>query len=588
MERRNLTRFRTRLHDESGQTIVLVVLALGIFLLAVIGFGVDFTNFWFHRQAAQNAADAACTAGVMDLLSNANTGGTLGRFPGGDFDCASTTPNSPTSTTAPVPCQYAALNGYNSDGTGNDVTVSFVATSGVPGINPASIPGLLPNSIRIDVVDNVQTFFSGLLTGNRTQAVHGRATCAVLKTTAPIPLIVLNPTCAATFSIPGSGTVQIVGGPSTSIQTNTNSATGVSITGSGNVNLADGGPSFTGSNMNVFGGPQAAPSGFSGGTTGQWSFPVTPIADPFAQVPPPTQPAAAQAATSVALGVDGCPDNKGCTEYFPGLYTAPIVVQNGTAIFNNGLYYFNIPAGAFTPGNCGTPDPASCIAKPKGQCNYALTVGQNGIVRPGTNTTCPQCNNSGGSTFYLSGAGGVGGFGSVLFAANAGSPQGGHTVTDFSTSGIVCPGAKPPDPKLTLPSAVPGNVLPAPCTQDGTYIGSPTNGSATGPVRGLLFFQDRANGNNDGQPSMQGGGGLLLLGNMYFHHCPEDRSGTGAACDPTNDYKAFLQFQGNSGSGTFLLGNITADELITGGGGTVSMELDSNAVFTILKASMIQ
>ena len=123
-----------------------------------------------------------------------------------------------------------------------------------------------------------------------------------------------------------------------------------------------------------------------------------------------------------------------------------------------------------------------------------------------------------------------------------------------------------------------------PCTQDGTYFTSPTNASQTGPVRGLLFFQDRANGDNYGQPSMQGGGGLLIAGTMYFHNCPNSPDCT----PPENYYKAFLQFQGTSGSGTFLLGNITADELITGGGGRVAMQLDSARVYTILKATLIQ
>ena len=95
--------------SEGGQVVVLVLLVLGIFLLAVTAFGVDFANFWFHRQMAQTAADAACTAGAMDLLVNANIGSTLGGFPGGDFDCAS--------TPGAAPCQYAALNGYNGAGT---------------------------------------------------------------------------------------------------------------------------------------------------------------------------------------------------------------------------------------------------------------------------------------------------------------------------------------------------------------------------------------------------------------------------------------------------------------------------------------
>jgi hypothetical protein len=594
MKRGHPTNIDSRLRSDTGQTTIFVVLALGIFLLGVVAFGVDFANFWFHRQAAQGAADAACTAGVMDLLANANTGGSLGWFPSGDFYCK----DHPTA----VPCQYAALNGYDGSGSlpGNTVQVSFVPTTSVPGIDPGAIPGLLPNSIRVDVIDHVQTFFSGMLTGKHTQDVHVRATCAVLKATAPIPLIVLKPNCADTFVLPGNGDVAIVGGPSTSIQTNSNQALGVDVTGSATIDLSHGGPDFTGSYMAVLGGPQNAPGGFLRGLTGGWLYPVTPIADPFALTPAPALPAISTTNTtpiSVTYpdALYGCPDHSGCKVYLPGQYTNPIVVKGQTAVFVPGLYYFNIPGGAFAKDNCGTP--GGCIAKPTGQCNYALDVDSNGIVRTSTVAAGPGAGDgSMGATFYLSGAGG---YGSVFFGSNAGGPPSsynscknnltctiaGRTIDNYTTSGVTCPGGNPINTNLGLPTTVPGNILLAPCTQDGTYFTSPTNASKTGPVRGLLFFQDRANGDNHGQPSMQGGGGLLLVGTMYFHNCPNS---TTTGCDPTTDYRAFFQLQGASGSGTFMLGNITTDELITGGGGKVSMQLDSARVYTILKATLIQ
>ena len=597
----------SRHRSDRGQTVIFVLLVLGIFLLGAIGFGVDFANAWFHRRAAQSAADAACTAGVMDMLVNANTGGSYGRFPAGytDFDCK----DHPTA----VPCQYAALNGYNGDGNtpGNSVLVSFTPTSGIPGIDPGAIPGSVSSSIRVDVIDHVQTFFSGLLTGHRSQDVHTRATCAVVKATAPIPLIVLNPTCPSTFNIPGNGEVQIVGGPSTSIQVNSNYSTapyGSDLSGSAKIDLTAGGPDFSGSNMAVYGGPQSTPGAFYGGTTGNWRYPVTPIADPFALVPEPGLPAISTTNTTPIHvtypdTIYGCPDHTGCDVYLPGQYTQPIVVTNRTVVFARGLYYFNIPAGSFAKDNCGTP--GGCIDKPTGQCNYALDVGSNGVVRMCTENNS-SCDPDGalGLTMYFSGSGGVGGYGSAFFGSNAGGPPsnydsckdqpdctvGGRTIDNFDTSSIGCPGGTAPDSRLNLPSKVPGNVLAGPCTYDGSYFSSPTNvplggGSTTPNVRGILMFDDRANGDNHGQPSMQGGGGLLLVGTLYFHNCPNS---TTTGCDDTNDYKAFLQFQGNSGSGTFLLGNITTDELITGGGGAVAMQLDSARVYTILKATLIQ
>src|SRR5437868_11538094 len=139
---RNMKTYRqrktARRPSESGQALVFMVLALSIFLLAAGALSVDMSNLWFHRQAAQNAADAACTAGAMDLLVDAQGGATGHQafVNGTAFNCS-------VGSTA-APCQYAAKNGYNSDSTGNLVSVSFPAT--VPGVPPSAIPpaGIAP------------------------------------------------------------------------------------------------------------------------------------------------------------------------------------------------------------------------------------------------------------------------------------------------------------------------------------------------------------------------------------------------------------------------------------------------------------
>jgi uncharacterized membrane protein len=113
--RMNSTRGR-----ESGQVMLFVLLALGLFLVGSIALAVDLSHLWFQRQAAQAAADAACTAGAMDLLlvqtNNITAGPYPGHFtPGTSLSCTSTTPNSTGSgTTNPAPCVYAALNGFPS------------------------------------------------------------------------------------------------------------------------------------------------------------------------------------------------------------------------------------------------------------------------------------------------------------------------------------------------------------------------------------------------------------------------------------------------------------------------------------------
>src|SRR5947207_14169270 len=99
----------TSVRREAGQAMLFIVLGLGIFLIGAMAFAIDLSNMWFNRQSAQTAADAACTAGVMDML----VGATNGSMPSGAnftsgtaFDCNS----APTA----APCSSAALNGFNS------------------------------------------------------------------------------------------------------------------------------------------------------------------------------------------------------------------------------------------------------------------------------------------------------------------------------------------------------------------------------------------------------------------------------------------------------------------------------------------
>src|SRR5258708_2937592 len=103
---------------EAGQAIVFVLLILGIFLLAALCFAFDFSNIWSHRQSAQSAADAACAAGAMDILVDAQGGatGNQGFTLGTDYSCTTTSTDSI--------CKYAAKNGYNG-GTTNTVSVKF-------------------------------------------------------------------------------------------------------------------------------------------------------------------------------------------------------------------------------------------------------------------------------------------------------------------------------------------------------------------------------------------------------------------------------------------------------------------------------
>src|SRR5215469_9015724 len=160
MRTRFISRARRRSDSQNGQTNILVLLALGIFFIGFLGFAVDFSNMWLHRQMAQGAADAACQAGAMDLLVNATNGSTLGGFgsPPAAFDCA----KNPTSAV----CKYAVLNGYPSAALvagkpGSLVTVAF--PSSVSGVTAP--PGTIAPTpfIQVTVRDRASVYFSSLI-----------------------------------------------------------------------------------------------------------------------------------------------------------------------------------------------------------------------------------------------------------------------------------------------------------------------------------------------------------------------------------------------------------------------------------------
>jgi hypothetical protein len=572
-------RVRRLRSGERGQTTILVILVLGLFMLGALGLSVDFSNAHYHRQWAQAAADSSCVACAMDLLVNAQ-GNNLGGFPTGSPPATFTCADAPDS----APCKYAKLNGYDGSGRiagqqSSDVRISFPTT--VTGVTaPPSTLAPTP-FVRVTVIDRMRIGFAGLLMGRTAMDVAASATCGLQQAQSPVPIIVLNPSCQHAFEVSGSADVKIVGGPPRSIQVNSNNTTCASATapsacsGSATVDLSKAGPNFTGGDFGTFGAPYTAPSGFTGHHWGA----ASPIEDPYARLDAPAVPALSLTNTApvpVGYNVDGCPDQSGCVEYKPGLYTNKIVVNHLTAIFKPGLYYMNVTSP--DPVNCGSP--SACTTRPTGQCRAALSVDSNGVVRPATPYTD-------GVIFYLSGT--AGNRASVFFGSNAGKPQGGHTVDPFQTSNTVCPGGSAPPAQLNLPTTVNGDVLLGQCTGSGTFIGATLNGVAetSGSVRGTLFFADRANGEPQGQPSMQGGGGLVLSGNMYFHNC--NASGTGVNCSaPNTGYQAFLQLQGDPGGSAYVLGNITTDEFVLSGNGNISMLLNPNSVINVLKATMLE
>ncbi|MEO8662163.1 MAG: pilus assembly protein TadG-related protein, partial [Bryobacteraceae bacterium] len=133
---------------ESGQALLLLIVAMSIFLLGVLGLAIDGSQIYAQWQMAQTAADSAAQAGIMSI-SNGTNATAANPFatgsPAASFTC--------TTTDGRAPCAYARLNGFG--GTAIDtVTVSFPSTVSGVTLSAATTP-----AITVVVQRNVQGSF---------------------------------------------------------------------------------------------------------------------------------------------------------------------------------------------------------------------------------------------------------------------------------------------------------------------------------------------------------------------------------------------------------------------------------------------
>ena len=603
---------------QSGQVMLFVLLGLGIFLIGAMAFAIDLSNMWFNRQSAQTAADAACTAAAMDML----VGATNGTMPSNanftpssknTYDCNSASP-------LPSPCSYASLNGYSSSisqtnvgsgAIGDNVFMDFpsAASVGLGGLNlpPSSVaPAAL---VRVQITENIPTWFAGMLKGMSKQSTGASSICAVLEATSPIPILVLNPTISGSLSMNGGGNVKgtgdilIAGGPSKSIQVNSSSSTAVSTSGGPSINLCAGNGTYCGSSMGVWG-SDPTPSGFwntvskctsvnnlctATQTAPQFNSPSAPIADPLASISAPADMGfnGTVTSTSSANPSVGCFDPTGCDEYGPGDYTGPngITVKNRTAIFDPGIYYVKNGLNA---------DANSCLLP-----SFATGDGSGGVIFYfADNSSVSVSANSGKSGHACPTTAYNGVTGSFNTQAGpAGTPlQYGVQCTKTS----VIPN--------NLPATLSGSVLLAPCqaptvkalcgancninpgTNGGGGFGDPLGtGDSNGEQRGELFFQNRGQTlAKKNQPNWGGGGSMLLAGTMYFHQCITTGTDTGVGCDTVNAYTDQFSLGGTPSSSTYVLGDIIVDELSLSGNSGLTMDLNPSAAYTTLKAALVQ
>jgi Flp pilus assembly protein TadG len=586
---------RRAYQGQSGQAAVLLLLILATFLLASVGFAVDLSNMWYHRQAAQTAADAACVAGAMDMLYLQR--GTITSSPGftvgASGDCSS--------AGSAALCQYAGFNGYTattsstgwgSSTPGGAIAVSWSFPSTVTGVTGS--PGITYPFLNVVVREKPLTWFMGLM-GVKSMSLGASCTCGLPPGPAPSPILVLHPTLTSSLTMSGGSHIVIRGGPMTSIQVNSSANGSPSSNASSNALYCSGGsgypidaslagPSGAGGNVAVTGGPNS--NQFCGSnyimnntTHSLWKSPVAAAADPYASVPVPNFPLGwVPAATTpvatvlqgyivpfdllfgyiygtwVASGTDGCPNTAAQQHWLAYSLLYP---YNSGNIYGNCLefspgYY---PYGINTTALAGYANDVVIFMPGVYYMNGPLTVGSATTVRNAWVGTQPS---TAGVMFYFLNGG-------PTFAGGSGAAS--AVINSVPSYYMNCNGTTTP---TGMPTSLTGNVLLAQCSTGGTYVGSPSTDSySTTGNRGLLFFSDHANTYNN---TLIGAGAALNFGGtLYFHN---------------SSYADLVQLSGAGSSTNYAVGSIVVDQLTLSGAGTISMNL-SGTVSTGLPAVSI-
>lgn len=152
---------------ESGQTLTVWLGAIVVMSSVLMGSAYDMSVAWMHKQWADTAAQAACTAGAMDMLYAANNDVPTTPVTAYNFlsstsgDCATSSSNSM--------CYYAKLNGYASPGlttntSSNDVLWSMSTSAPANSNSPTltTTPNGKPAYMKVVVTENVPVTFMGI------------------------------------------------------------------------------------------------------------------------------------------------------------------------------------------------------------------------------------------------------------------------------------------------------------------------------------------------------------------------------------------------------------------------------------------
>jgi Putative Tad-like Flp pilus-assembly len=527
-----------RRENESGQAILLVVVAMGLFLVGAMGLAIDGASLYGHIQMAQTAADAAAEASVLSILDRTNTSAYSNDFTtGGDFRCDA-------AKAAWTPCLYASKNRFSP--TTDKIDVSFPGS--LPGVTGLA-GGFTPNLVKVTVTRTVSATLMKLLGGTATD-IHAIAIAAVVQEDAPVPIVVTHPTLAPSLIVGGNTYIKICGGPQESIQVNSDGTvpSGATVAGNGTgvgntaFDLSRGGPHDTngdcttpgvvlGTDMGSFGPADATANPFPFaivpgviplnscakgslciGTGGHYKQPFHKIDDPLFDVAPPADPGSDVASpdgVATLIGFDGCPAvpvGGSCKRFFPGRYPTGIHANGFTAIMQPGIYYIS---GA--PPNGSDKD-------------VGFSTGASGAMIMCSGTNCVS-DTSGCCT----------GNGMLVYLASAG---GNLNKFDLGSNG------------------------------QASLTGADTNST----YKGILIFVAR---NAPTQIHKLGGGGnMSIKGTLYATNCTPGLTCPSPTTNMTTGIYQKISLGGNSGSGTVIRGEIITSVLDLSGGGNITMQLD--------------
>jgi|SRR5579862_3055511 len=464
---------------EKGQATLLVLVALGMFLFAAIGFTLDVSQMYSQRQIAQNAADAAALAGMMSIFDGTNTSNstfnnTFGALPNGGGNPARLVCGSNDNHT---PCYYARQNGFD-PAVGDTVYVDFWdqanAFAQEPGVSISTASQDTVPLMRVTIIRPVQATLMRLV-GASANNISVQATVAITTSVAPIPILILHPTAAGALSLSGTGSahqnpgkIQICGGPRRSIQVNSCGGTGGSVaTGSGNascgsgnnsasfsfngqasIDLSHAGPldhgdcsTGTGGDFGNFGLPTSNPGNppLNLGS-GSYLDPASPIADPLLGVPTPTSTGLTN--QDPTRTTPWCTENANqstCTDGGGHAVTCPSADMFGTAVSNcvvlkPGIYTSfakNANPGGLK-GNFYIFTPGLYYISSGGMYFDANSSAQTQTLPPSGPAAYPACTNPDTKT----------GCGSLFFLAANGSNQNSFNV-DANAGDIALLGSDP-------------------------------------------------------------------------------------------------------------------------------------------------